>query len=64
MPPRSETRSYVRRRAFWIFVLLVIGLDLWWSGTPLTFQVWWIPLIAANLVCLTGVLYPIIVNRN
>ncbi len=50
----------LRRLAFWGFVFAVIGLDLWWSGTPLTFEWWWIPLFVANAVALVWVLLPMI----
>lgn len=54
----------LRKQAFWVLVLAVIGLDLWWSGTPLTFAWWWIPLIALNGVCLLGILWPMIRGRD
>ena len=41
-----------------MLVLVVIGLDLWWSGTPATFALWWIPLAALNAVCLGVILLP------
>ena len=54
----------LRREAFWVLVLVVIGLDLWWSTTPLTFEVWWIPLIVLNLACLGVVLYPVVFAKD
>ncbi len=54
----------LRREAFWALVLLVIAVDLWWSTTPLAFEVWWIPLILLNLVCLGVVLWPVITGRD
>ena len=54
----------LRREAFWALVLAVIALDLWWSSTPLTFEIWWIPLILLNLACLGLVLYPIVLGRD
>ena len=54
----------IRREAFWALVLVVIAVDLWWSTTPLTFEVWWIPLIGLNLVCLAVVLGPVITGRD
>ena len=50
----------IRRQAFWALVLAVIGIDLWWSGTPPTFALWWIPLIALNAVCLAFILLPLV----
>ena len=54
----------LRRQAFWALVLAVILLDLWWSGTPAMFEVWWIPLFAVNAVCLAWVLLPLIRGRS
>lgn len=54
----------LRREAFWAVVLAVIALDLWWSSTPVTFEVWWIPLLLLNVVGLGLVLYPMIVRRD
>jgi len=54
----------LRREAFWALVLSVIAADLWWSTTPLTFEIWWIPLVVLNLVCLGVVLYPVIVRKD
>lgn len=54
----------LRREAFWGLVLAVIALDLWWSTTPLAFEIWWVPLIALNLACLAVILYPVIVRRD
>ena len=54
----------LRREAFWALVLTVIAFDLWWSTTPLSFEWWWVPLIALNLVVLGLVLYPTIVGRD
>ncbi len=54
----------LRREAFWALVLAVIAADLWWSTTPLTFEVWWIPLIVLNLVCLGVVLGPVITGKD
>lgn len=50
----------VRRQVFWILVLVVVGVDLWWSSTPATFAWWWVPLIALNGVCLALILWPLI----
>ncbi len=54
----------LRREAFWALVLVVIGVDLWWSTTPLTFEWWSIPLVLLNLVVLGIVLYPLIAGRD
>ncbi len=54
----------LRREAFWGIILAVIAVDLWWSSTPLTFEIWWIPLIVVNLVGLALVLYPMIIRRD
>ncbi len=53
----------LRRLGFWTFILAVIGLDLWWSGTPLTFEVSWIPLFVVNAVALGLVLWPLVRGR-
>ncbi len=57
-------RMDFRRLAFWALVLVVIGLDLWWSGTPVVFEWWWIPLFALNAVALALVLWPMIRGRS
>ena len=54
----------LRRLGFWALVLAVVGVDLWWSGTPATFEVWWIPLFVLNAVCLGLVLLPLIRGRS
>lgn len=54
----------LRREAFWAVILAVIALDLWWSSTPLTFEIWWVPLILLNLVGLAFVLYPLIMRKD
>ena len=54
------TRMNLRRPWFVVLVLVVIGLDLWWSGTPSAFEIWWIPLIVVNAVCLILILLPMI----
>ncbi len=54
----------LRREAFWALVLAVIAIDLWWSSTPMTFEIWWIPLLVLNVVCLAVVLFPVIAGRN
>lgn len=54
----------LRREAFWALVLVVIAVDLWWSTTPLVFEVWWIPLILLNLVCLAVVLWPVVTGKD
>jgi hypothetical protein len=38
----------------------VIGLDLWWSGTPTSFELWWIPLIALNGVVFYLIVMPLV----
>jgi len=50
----------IRRQAFWILVLAVIGVDLWWSSMPSSFELWWIPLLLLNGVCLVLILVPLI----
>jgi len=54
----------IRRQAFWILILAVIGLDLWWSNTPSAFAWWWIPVIALNAVCLAVILIPLVRGRT
>jgi hypothetical protein len=61
--PREGRRLTLRRQGFWLFVLVVIGLDLWWSGTPTGFEWWWLPLFAANAMCLGLILLPLIRGR-
>lgn len=60
MPPSGgrPLRGWLRLR--WPFVLVVVAVDLWWSGTPLTFEIWWIPVILANVIALGLVLWPMI----
>ncbi len=41
----------------------MIALDVWWSGTPGSFELWWIPLIAANGACLALILWPLIRDK-
>ncbi len=53
----------MRRPLFWLIVLGVIALDLWWSGTPSAFELWWIPLFVVNALCLGLVLWPLIRGR-
>ncbi len=57
---RATWRSFLRGRLFWALVLVVIGVDLWWTGTPSTFEWWWVPLFVLNAVCLALVLWPVI----
>jgi len=61
---REGARLTLRRQGFWLLVLMVIGLDLWWSATPLTFEWWWIPLFAVNVVCLGLILLPLIRGKS
>jgi hypothetical protein len=56
-------RMDLRRLGFWGLVFAVIAVDLWWSGTPATFEWWWIPLFVVNAVCLGWVLLPLIRGR-
>jgi hydrogenase-4 membrane subunit HyfE len=50
----------IRRQAYWSLILAVIGVDLWWSSTPSSFALWWIPVIALNAACLVLVLRPLV----
>ncbi len=45
-------------------MLAVIGVDVWWSSTPATFSVWWIPVIALNGVCLVLILVPLVREKG
>jgi len=54
---------HLRRQGFWLLILVVIGLDLWWSSTPPVFEWWWLPLFALNAVCLGLILLPLIRGR-
>jgi hypothetical protein len=46
--------------AFWALILAVIGADLWWAGTPTTFELWWVPLIVLNGVCFYLIVMPLV----